>query len=70
MKLEHIETAEAEARRFLARCKAAKDAFKFHKFSDNSRSGGFHTVEDTKATAALRRSSMDLTRALADLRRG
>lgn len=67
MKLEHIEAAEAEAKRFLARCGAAKDAFTYHRFVDDT--GGYWSSDDTKATAALRRASMDLTRALADLRR-
>jgi hypothetical protein len=62
-----IQIAEMEAERFLARCKAAKEAFSFHKFDDGT--GGYWSNDDTKATGALRRASMDLTRALADLRR-
>lgn len=69
MKLADIETAEAEAKRFLSRVKAAKAAFVFHKYNANIREGGYHSNEDQKATAALRRASMDLTRALAQVRK-
>ena len=69
MNLANIETAEAEASRFLERVAAAKNAFEFHSFADGPKYGGFHTIEDTKATAALRRASMDLTRALAEMRK-
>ena len=62
-----IEAAEAEAKRFLARCKAAKEAFIFQKFDRGG--GGYWSNDDTKATAALKRASMDLSRALADIRR-
>ncbi len=62
-----IDVARAEAERFLDRCDAAKAALVIRKCDDGIRH--FHTNEDTKATAALRRASMDLTRALADLRR-
>lgn len=67
MTKEEIELAEAEAKRFLARCKAAKEAFTFRKFNDGS--GGYWSNENTVATAALRRSSMDLSRALSAMRR-
>ncbi|BEV00107.1 hypothetical protein [Novosphingobium olei] len=61
MNIEDIKTAEAEANRFLERVEAAKAAFKNH--------NGHWWNHDTTATAALRRASMDLTRALAQLRR-
>lgn len=67
MNLNTIEVAEAEAKRFLSKVKAAKDAYQYRRFADDT--GGFYTNEDTKATAALRRASMDLTRALAEMRR-
>lgn len=67
MKLADIETAEDEANRFLERIAAAKEAFEFVPFTN--REGGFYAVRDTKATAALRRASMDLTRALAQVRK-
>lgn len=67
MNPKQIDAAEAEARRFLARCKAAREAFTFHKWSDGT--GGYWSNDDTQATAALKRASMDLSRALADMRR-
>lgn len=54
---ETLNAAVAEAKRFLARAKAVQQ------LSDGRRYIG------GKETAAARRSSMDLTRALADLRR-
>ena len=36
----------------------------------NAAAGGNHWLSGTKESAALRRRSMDLTRALADLRQG
>ena len=65
MTRDDIELAEAECQRFLVRCKAAKDAMTFRSFNNNV---GFWDV-DTRATAALKRSSMDLTRALVAIRR-
>jgi hypothetical protein len=67
MELANIEAAEYEANRFLERVAAAKEAFEFVPF--NNQEGGFHALRDTKATAALRRASMDLTRALAQVRK-
>jgi hypothetical protein len=63
-----IKAAREEVKRFLARTKAAEDAFEYVPFT--GRPGGFYAIRNTKATAALRRASMDLTHALADLRRG
>ena len=63
MNLDTIRTAEAEAKRFLSRIAAAKAALV------PSEHGDWQNNEDAKATAALKRASMDLTRALADLRR-
>ena len=68
MSPETIDNAADEARRFLDRVDAARDAFQFRKFSNSE--GGYYSNENTLATAALRRSSLDLTRSLADLRRG
>ncbi len=59
MKAETLKAAEAEAKRFLARCaeyrKAAGDRIGYW---DHPRESG-----------AVKRASMDLTRALADLRK-
>jgi hypothetical protein len=63
-----IEAVEIEAKRFLARVKAAKAAFTYHKYNAPL-DGGYWSNGDTKATGALRRASMDLTRALAELRK-
>lgn len=63
-----IDAAREECNRFLSRVNAAEDAFKWRKFSATS--GGHWVNENTKATAALRRASMDLTRVLAALRKG
>jgi hypothetical protein len=64
---QQIDDAQADAERFIARCEAAKAAFQFRKFKDGT--GGYWANEDTKATAALKRASMDLTRALVPIRR-
>jgi len=64
---EQIKAAEIEAKRFLARVKAAKDAFTYRTFTAGG--GGYWSNDDTRATAALKRASMDLTRALAELRK-
>ena len=62
-----IDVARAEAERFLDRCDEAKAALVMRKCNDGVHS--FVTNENTKATAALKRASMDLTRALVELRR-
>jgi hypothetical protein len=60
MLLTRINEAEAEARRFLDRVKALKDAIGNNQYA----------VEyGSKETGAVRRASMDLTRALAEMRR-
>ena len=76
MKLEKLETAIAEAKRFLARAAAAKKA---HNIAIKPMPGYEaaalqYPVDDLHAyspreNGALRRASMDLTRALADLRK-
>lgn len=65
MKHDDIDLAEREAKRFIARCQAARDALEFVP----SNFGGYTTNNDTRATAALKRASMDLTRALVAIRR-
>lgn len=68
MNRDQIDAAEQEAHRFLERVTAARDALEFKHFNKGIQ-GGYWTNNDTSATAALKRASMDLTRALADLRR-
>lgn len=59
MTLDKVRTAEAEARRFLERAKAWRAA-----------QGTPHGCTSTpKESGALRRASLDLTRALAEMRR-
>lgn len=60
-----IDLACEEARRFLERADAARAAIK-REMSDH---GGYWWNTDTRATAALKRASMDLTRALVAIRR-
>ena len=62
-----IETAIAEARRFIDRAEEAHGAQEWHEFTNAP--GGYWRNLNTKATGAMKRASMDLTRALADLRR-
>lgn len=66
---EKIEIAIAEAKRFIQRAQLAKHAFSRHSYSAVNTGGHYWSNDDTKATAAARRASMDLTRALADVRR-
>ncbi len=65
MDRDKLNIAIAEAKRFLERAKAAD--LEYLKFGN--RAGGYWRNNDTKATGSIRRASMDLTRALADLRR-
>ena len=67
MNPETIRVAIREAERFIERARAAEAAFGWHEFTNPS--GGFWVNDNTKLTGAARRASMDLTRALADLRR-
>jgi hypothetical protein len=60
MLLTRINEAEAEARRFLDRVKALKDSCGNNEYAISYGS---------KETGAVRRASMDLTRALAEMRR-
>lgn len=66
MKPSDLDIAIAEAERFIERAKLARHAFSWHEFKD---AGGYFVVDDTKATAAVKRASMDLTRALVAIRR-
>lgn len=57
MNTKTIRTAMAEAKRFLARAQAALDYYKVSEY------------HESKVNGAIKRASMDLTRALADMRR-
>ena len=65
MKMKKITEAEREARRFLKRCSELHT--KIGTISDEE--GGYLVSFGSKYTAAIKRASMDLTRALADLRK-
>lgn len=67
MTRDQIEAVRQEAQRVLDRCSDASNALVWQKF--DNKHGGYWSNENTRATAALKRASMDLTRALADLRR-
>lgn len=67
MNRDQIDAAVVECNRFLERATDARDVLSFVPF--DSRNGGYWSNDDTTKTAALKRASMDLTRALADLRR-
>lgn len=62
MTLETLNTAIAEARRFIKRAEAAKKR--------NYNGKGEYILWCSKESAACKRSSMDLTRALAEMRKG
>jgi hypothetical protein len=62
MKTIRLSQAITEARRFLERAEPYCTDLEIHGLEDSR-------YEDGKQTAAIRRASLDLTRALADLRR-
>lgn len=64
MKLEKIEKAEQEARRFLETAIAARKRIKHEQQCADSE----YAIICTKETGACRRASLDLSRALAELR--
>lgn len=64
MRVDNIRAAAAEARRFLQKV----DAFEMQ-VSAHLRSGSKHYFSAPKEAGALRRASMDLTRALAAMRK-
>jgi hypothetical protein len=73
MNLEKIDAAIAEAQRFIDRanaCKAAKQSYMDnYKGDPRWKPENLDHVHQPREQGALRRASMDLTRALADLRR-
>ena len=62
MKLSKLKAAMAEAERFLEKAKAAQEASKDSSYDCIS-------YNNPRENGAVRRASMDLTRALADLRK-
>lgn len=68
MNKDKLDTAIAEAERFLARARAARAGFVWRDFTA-PHTGGYWRHEHTPDTAAAKRASMDLTRALSALRR-
>ena len=66
---ETLSKAEAEARRFLAACSEMRHKSTRHDYIDQDKHPGFFCTWPPKERGAVRRASMDLTRALAELRR-
>ncbi len=60
-------TAVAEAERFIARCKALPEPTRVE--HEHMRDGFYMNDNFPREQGAIRRASMDLTRALAELRR-
>jgi hypothetical protein len=67
MKIQHLNEAIEEAERFLARAKAAKQAHANYSDEPDAELGAWLT-HNPRENGAVRRASMDLTRALAQLR--
>lgn len=65
MNIDTLSTALDEALRFVANAQPLLDALR----DDSGPNGTGYGMFGTKESGAVRRSSMDLTRALADLRR-
>ena len=65
MNRDRIEKAKAEARRFLEAIENAEDTCPVY----NRYAGHISFIVGTKATGAIRRTSLDLTRALAEMRK-
>lgn len=65
MNRDRLQTAIAEAERFLSRAKIANAGFSF---TETPRGGYWHH-DHAPDVASAKRASMDLTRALADLRK-
>jgi len=65
MTYEGLQTAIAEAKRFLEKAKELEQSFK--KYPEQT---WYHAPQYSVKSAACKRASMDLTRALARLRKG
>jgi hypothetical protein len=68
-KWEALTEAVVEAQRFIQRAEEARDAVKTHEYIGPDMRPGWWTEQDGVTYAAAKRASMDLTRALARLRR-
>lgn len=68
MNRDKLNTAIAEAERFLARAKIAKAGFTWTE-SPYFAAGGYWHHDHAPDVASVKRASMDLTRALADIRK-
>jgi len=64
---EIIDAAIIEAERFIERAREARAALNWVEFKNVS--GGFYENSDTRRSAAMKRASMDLTRALVAIRK-
>jgi len=70
MKYEAVMRAKSEALRFLERVEEYEATAQVNEVAAASRGGALFIVDvSPKITGALRRASMDLTRALAEMRR-
>jgi hypothetical protein len=69
MNTDTVSTAKAEAKRFLSVVKALEEEIARQKLQNEITGGRYSYISTPKQSGALRRASMDLTRALADLRR-
>lgn len=68
MKREDLETARKNALRFIATAdEALEKSFVYHRPNGNHK--GFWSTDSHQYTAAAKRASMDLTRALAKVRK-
>jgi len=67
MNRDKLATAIDEAERFLSRARVAYSGYLWTDYAN--RHGGYWHNEHMPDTAAAKRASMDLTRALADLRK-
>lgn len=67
MNRDTLQKAIDEARRFIKLAQETQNGYYWHPYKDDS--GGFWTRDSYTATAATKRASMDLTRALANMRK-
>lgn len=70
MKIKRFLEAEEEAQRFLKRCLTLRADTKNRVVATVDEDGNRNDIIDGPEAAAVKRASMDLTRALAELRRG
>ena len=75
MRRETLDTAKEEAKRFLQRCDEMERLAGWNRYTSKgneatSKPNPEDTFDSGQYVAAVKRASLDLTRALADLRRG